>query len=1175
MGTDTVLNGSATGGSGSYSYSWEPADSLINPNVQNPTTIILTSSTVFTLTVTDLITGCQNTDQITVTITGGLLSVIASANPLSICIGDSTQLYALASGGSGTYAYLWSSNPLGFASTLINPVVSPIVTTTYSVTVDDGFNNTNVSITVIVNPLPIVSFNGLNSDYCIDASSAILTGNPAGGLFSGDGISGNSFYPSIAGSGIHNITYTYTNGNGCTDSQTQNVTVNDLPVVSFNGLDTAYCIDVSSATLTGVPAGGIFTGDGIAGNTFDPSVAGLGNHNITYTYINANGCINSSTQSVTVNDLPIVDFAGLDTAYCIDVLPVILTGFPTGGAFSGPGISGNTFNPLTAGLGTHNITYTYTNGNGCVNSNTQSVTVNDVPIVSFSGLNVAYCIDASSATLTGVPAGGIFNGDGMTGNTFDPSAAGLGNHNITYTYINANGCTDSDMQIVTINNLPVVSFSGLSSDYCIDALSVTLTGNPLGGLFSGDGIAGNTFDPSAAGLGNHNITYTYTDANGCTDSQIQLVTVNDLPIVSFSGLDTAYCIDAPFVILTGSPAGGIFNGNGVSGNTFYPSIAGSGNYNITYTYTDANGCIDSQTQSVTVNDLPIVNFSGLDTAYCIDAPSVTLTGVPAGGIFSGDGITGNTFDPSAAGLSNHNITYIYIDANGCINSNIQTVTVNNLPVVNFSGLNSVYCFSYPTETLTGYPLGGTFSGPGIIGNVFNPATAGVGTHDITYTYTDGNGCINYDTQSTTINPDIPANVSISANPSTTICEGNAILFTASSTNGGNLTYQWQVNGTDILGATDSTYSNTTLSNGDTITCKLTSDEICIIDNPAMSNALIITVNDNPVADAGTDVDICYGNSTIIDASASSGTPTLLYNWDNGLGAGVSHSVYPPSTTTYAVTVTDGNGCTNTDDVIVTVTSTPAPPVVPDVLVCMNEDVTLAVVDQGLVYEWFDIPVGGTSLHTGITYTLYNVTSEATYYVQSFTTGGCHDTIRTPVNIYFGEEPIADFIASETIIMEDDEVQFTNLSQNAEHFYWAFGDGNSSEDIHPSHIYTLKGMYSVMLIAYSTDNCRDTIIKTNYINVSKQFEIFVPTAFSPNNDGENDMLYVIGEGINDMKFMVYNRLGVKIFESNKQLVGWNGKYEGIDQPEGNYLYILNVNTVNGQNITQQGMVTLIR
>ncbi len=184
-GTTTQLNGSATGGSGSYAYHWEPADKLEDPDVSNPTTLALSSTTVFTLSVADNTGGCTGDDQVTITVTGGALAVEVSSDDAAICNGSSTILHALAGGGSGEYTYSWSSDPAGYSSTEQNPEVSPIENTTYFVEVNDGFNSITGQISILVNELPTqYELNGDNS-FCEGSAGAVigLTGSETGVVY--------------------------------------------------------------------------------------------------------------------------------------------------------------------------------------------------------------------------------------------------------------------------------------------------------------------------------------------------------------------------------------------------------------------------------------------------------------------------------------------------------------------------------------------------------------------------------------------------------------------------------------------------------------------------------------------------------------------------------------------------------------------------------------------------------------------------------------------------------------------------------------------------------------------------------------------------------------------------------------------------------------------------------
>jgi hypothetical protein len=181
-GTYTTLNGQGTGGSGSYTYHWEPAAKLVNASLQQPQTVNLTASTDFQLTVEDNDGNCYDNDEVLITIEGGPLGCFPAAHPPAVCAGESSQLVSLASGGTGDYTYLWTSNPSGFTSDLPSPTVSPLVTTIYTVKVDDGFNlvQANVTVTVHDRPLPeagtdIFILNGTNT--VLHGSGSVGSGN--------------------------------------------------------------------------------------------------------------------------------------------------------------------------------------------------------------------------------------------------------------------------------------------------------------------------------------------------------------------------------------------------------------------------------------------------------------------------------------------------------------------------------------------------------------------------------------------------------------------------------------------------------------------------------------------------------------------------------------------------------------------------------------------------------------------------------------------------------------------------------------------------------------------------------------------------------------------------------------------------------------------------------------
>jgi len=264
-------------------------------------------------------------------------------------------------------------------------------------------------------------------------------------------------------------------------------------------------------------------------------------------------------------------------------------------------------------------------------------------------------------------------------------------------------CRPSAITTIEINAGPTVSFTA-PSDRCISAPTelFSLSGSPSGsgGIFSGPGVMDSgdgvnfTFNPATAGVGTHTITYTFTDANGCSASATDNIVVNALPTVIFVGAPR-FCINAtPPLLNGGSPQGGVFSGTGITdfGNgaawSFDPVAAGVGAHIGTYTYTDGNGCTNSASVNITVFDQPVVTFTASSIDVCIDDPVEAGLGggMPTGGVYSGTGVTddGNgmtfSFDPTASAPAGGNVsvTYTFTDANGCSASASDDIFVDQI-----------------------------------------------------------------------------------------------------------------------------------------------------------------------------------------------------------------------------------------------------------------------------------------------------------------------------------------------------------------------------------------------------------------------------------------------------------------------------------------------------------------
>lgn len=515
---------------------------------------------------------------------------------------------------NATTAYQWTSNPavaIPNSTSSLTPSVTaiPTGTTQFYLTATVAYGGTNcvyVDSTSFTNTCcTAVADAGPDVNFCTGGSATLGTPSVAGMTYAWTPITdltgSSTAQPTVsmtnAGSTPQSVVYTLTVTNvvdgGCTDTDAVTVTVHPNPTVSA-GTYGPVCENVASVALAGSPAGGLFSGSGVVGSSFNPSA---GTQLITYNYTDANGCSGSATTTITVNPNPLVN-AGNYPAVCIDAPAVALAGSPAGGSFSGTGVSANSFNPAS---GTQTITYTYTDANGCTGSAGTTITVNPLPVVSAGNIGPV-CENVLGVALAGNPIGGTYSGTGVSGNTFNPS---VGTQTVTYTYTNANGCTNSATTTITVNPLPVVD-AGAYGPVCPESAALVLAGSPAGGVFYGTGVSAGSFDPS---YGTQTVTYEYTDANGCSNNDGTVITVYPQPPIN-GGADQTVCVGTAVTL---SGAGGVayvWTNGGIDGQPFVPGL-GSTVY--TVTGTDANGCTSTDQVTVTAVEEPVAVVSATTT----------------------------------------------------------------------------------------------------------------------------------------------------------------------------------------------------------------------------------------------------------------------------------------------------------------------------------------------------------------------------------------------------------------------------------------------------------------------------------------------------------------------------------------------------------------------------------
>ncbi|MDQ3048843.1 MAG: gliding motility-associated C-terminal domain-containing protein [Bacteroidota bacterium] len=409
-----------------------------------------------------------------------------------------------------------------------------------------------------------------------------------------------------------------------------------------------------------------------------------GTYEVTMTSVTGAAC--TTTLTITVGSSPNNPVAAFtnDTVICSST-PTTFTNLSTPSDsisvyqwdFDNDGITDDsTQNPIytfPAG-GTFPVTLTITWG-PCNVSVTQNVLVlpGGVPVIS----PVApVCSNAPNMTLVTSLSGGFWSGPGIIDSVsglFDPDSAASGPNTIIYSTVGP--CAEADTISITVIPSSSPAWTAPAS-MCNDAPTVNLntliTGTP-GGTWSGTGVTGSIFDPTALS-GTFAVTYTVGTAP-CVGTNTQNLTVIPRADATITPV-IAMCDNGTSVTMTAAQPGGAWTGTGVSTTgVFNPSSVPAGNYVLTYTISGACGDVDT----VTVTVLPTPDPSFNPTSMCATAPTINLnsliTGDP-GGVWSGPGVTGNTFDPD--GL-NGNVTITYTAGTGiCAQTSSETIFVDGI-----------------------------------------------------------------------------------------------------------------------------------------------------------------------------------------------------------------------------------------------------------------------------------------------------------------------------------------------------------------------------------------------------------------------------------------------------------------------------------------------------------------
>ncbi len=708
----------------------------------------------------------------------------------------------------------------------------------------------------------------------------------------------------------------------------------------------------------------------------------------------------------------------------------------------------------------------------------------------------------------------------------------------------------------------------------------------------------------------------------CADTAYKNICV-DLATADYTAVDSV-CINSTVNFTdasSGTPGNPVVSWNwdfDDGGTSVLPSpthfFGTAGTFNVQLAINTQVGCKDTVIKPFFVQGMPVAN-AGPDLSSCLNNPTVTLNGSIAnaagglwvnwsGGVFSPPSPTNLVVDytPSAAEIAGGGPLYLILTTtgNGMCPSAFDSVTITFVtgPTAD-AGADISVCRDTTNVQLDGsYTVAGGISWSTTGTGSFVPNNSDTDAVYLPSAADTAAGCIFF-YLSTTINANClpvtdtmqmcfyqPPTMSITAND--TICTGQPLLLSAVSSTGSGY---WTSIGGDGTYSPDSILTSTTTPTylpgpGDAIAGNVmfifvtSNNGGCL----AQRDTFNVAVIPSPVP-AYTFDQVCFGLPTTFVNTSTAVGGISGYSW---LNSGVSFSTTTNPVFTFAtegnqtigLVVTSNNGCvdTLTQNVIVDYLPNPA---FANVTPCLQGGTPFddnSTVTGSTLTNWdWTFGDGGTST---VQNPNHQYPASGTYSVTLVVTSaqGCIDSLTQSITVL--PAPIADFTATPEFQSPFELVNFVDgSSSSVVSWAWDFGDGiGSSTTQNPSYSYDGYGVYIVTLSVIDTNGCVDTTRKEVIIFLPP----FVPTGFSPNGTGGNDLLFVFGGVFTELEFKVYNNWGELVYETSDAAncaghtcAGWDGTYKGAPQPIGVFVWTLRATTPDGTLHEKSGDVTLVR
>ncbi|MEZ5032457.1 MAG: gliding motility-associated C-terminal domain-containing protein [Saprospiraceae bacterium] len=1182
-GGSVILLATGIGGNGTYTYTW-----TYPGGTSNMSSVEVFQAGNYSVTVTDG-NGCS------IEVTGMVQEapgpdVSINPDPAVICGGGSIDLTASAVGGSGGgYSFLWA-DPQG--NNANGPVLNASQPGTYTVTVTDSDGCSGTAFTQLtVNANPTVMINATPPTICPGGSS-LLTATGSGGAggytFAWLTPSGPDTGDTLTITQTGQYIVTVTDQTGCTGSDTLTVMTGQPLAISFNPDPATFCPG-GTVNIT-VNVGGN-PGNNLSYNWMTPSGGAIGNPlpaSTAGTYVvtvtESGGC--SGVDSVSVQEL-----ANLGISFTQDTATICpggqaqLVGAANGGngvytytwTFPGGPSFGDTL--VTSTPGTYILDVV--DGAGCSGQDSAVVILASTFPVTILGGGAGLC-PGDSITLSTNPTPGV----GWTTTWTTPSggataypliALDAGMYQVTLT--DAQGCSGSAQTNIAALQAPVVAIDPASPAFCPGG-SIQLTANvPTGGpiasiLWNTPQGTASTQSITASQAGSY--TATVINPSGCSASDTVQVAVAAGLSISFPMDTFPICVGGTIQL---SPIVG--GGNtpyqyawdtpqGVSNFDTIPAFT-AGTYLVTVT--DANGCSGmASTELVFSNQLSVL-ISPDQPGFC-PLDSVLLTASTSGGTGMITYIWNTPSSQVAAAQIWAKSTGVYTvfatDQSGCSGTDNTTVVGFGSPGVMIDPANPIIC---PGESISIVASGfgslppyqyawsgptGTATGPQINANL--PGLYGVSV-------TDANGCFQTAFSNLTLSPPI----TIVIDPAMPmICSGSSTMVTATAS-GGSSPYLYSWSGPGL-----------TTTTNPAIIFQAGTYTVNVVDNNGCTSSLDVVANESSalaVSIQTTTDTICNGQPYMATALVNGGTPPFNYSWSTPEGVFSAADINLMTSGLLNLTVTDIAGCSGSaqaeviegsfqlsffaedascpgvDNGSFQVTGTGS--AVPPLLLSINGDPAIPL--GNLPFVASNLPPGG--------YTLV-VTDQS----------GCSASNTVFINVF--DEPEVRFEPDQVKVIRGDEIKLTPIFNfNPILFTWQPAtDLSCSSCAMP--FAGPENTTTYTLTAVDDAGCEG--IGEVTVLVVGNTRIYLPRAFSPNNDGINDIFYIQSADPNVViqELQIFDRWGNQVFFSepglaNDPAYGWDGLFQNRPLDPAVYVYTVFVRYPDGTERLYRGDLTLVK